>query len=116
MKPHLAMLVLMTSTTFVHSAWAGPAPLPTATPESVGLSSTRLQRLADAIRRDVEQGSMPGAVVVIARHGKLVYHEAFGFVDKAATAPMPKDAIFALASMTKPMATVAALMLVEQGD
>ena len=109
-------LVLLASATFVHPAWAGPAPLPTAMPESVGLSSTRLQRLAEAIRRDVEQGRMPGAVVAIARRGKLVYHEAFGFVDKAANAPMPKDAIFALASMTKPMAAVATLMLAEQGD
>ena len=111
------VLVLLISATFVHpAAWAGPAPLPTAMPESVGLSSTRLQRLAEAIRRDVEQGRMPGAVVAIARRGKLVYHEAFGFVDKAANAPMPKDAIFALASMTKPMAAVATLMLAEQGD
>ena len=109
-------LVFLASVTFVHPAWAGPAPLPTAMPESVGLSSTRLQRLAEAIRRDVEQGRMPGAVVAIARRGKLVYHEAFGFVDKAANAPMPKDAIFALASMTKPMAAVATLMLAEQGD
>jgi CubicO group peptidase (beta-lactamase class C family) len=90
--------------------------MPTAMPESVGLSSVRLQRLADAIRRDVDQGKMPGAVVAIARHGKIAYYEAFGFVDKAANAPMPRDAIFALASMTKPMAAVAALMLVEQGD
>jgi len=59
---------------------------------------------------------MPGAVVAISRRGKLVYHEAFGFVDKAANRPMPKDAIFALASMTKPMAAVATLMLAEQGD
>ena len=90
--------------------------MPTAKPESVGLSSARLERLAQAIRRDVEQGRMPGAVVAISRRGKLVYHEAFGFVDKAANTPMPKDAIFALASMTKPMAAVATLMLAEQGD
>jgi len=117
MKPRLAVvLMLLISAAFVHSSWAGPAPLPTAMPESVGLSSTRLQRLAEAIRRDVDQGRMPGAVVAIARHGKLVYHEAFGFADKAANAPMPKDAIFALASMTKPMAAVATLMLAEQGE
>jgi len=90
--------------------------LPSARPESVGLSTARLDRLAQAIRRDVDQGRMPGAVVAVARKGKLVYHEAFGFVDKAANRPMPKDAIFALASMTKPMAAVATLMLAEQGD
>src|SRR5580693_8497986 len=85
-------------------------------PETVGLSSARLERLAQAIRQDVDHGRMPGAVVAIARRGKLAYYESFGFVDKAANTPMPKDAIFALASMTKPMVAVATLMLVEQGD
>src|SRR4029453_19224784 len=59
---------------------------------------------------------MPGAVVAIARKGKLAYYEAFGFADAAAKTPMAKDAIFSLASMTKPLAAVATLMLVEQGD
>jgi CubicO group peptidase (beta-lactamase class C family) len=90
--------------------------LPAAKPESVGLSSMRLERLAQAIRRDVETGRMPGAVVAIARKGKLAYHEAFGFADAAARTPMAKDSIFSLASMTKPLAAVATLMLVEQGD
>jgi len=107
-------LTLMLSANLAHPALADQ--LPTASPESVGLSSARLDRLAQAIRRDVDRGQMPGAVVAVVRKGKLVYHEAFGFVDKAATRPMPKDAIFALASMTKPMAAVATLMLVEQGD
>ena len=91
-------------------------PLPIAKPESVGLSSVRLERLAQAIKSDVEHGRMPGAVVAIARKGKLAYYESFGFVDKTAGTPMPKDAIFALASMTKPMVAVATLMLAEQGD
>jgi CubicO group peptidase (beta-lactamase class C family) len=85
-------------------------------PESVGLSSARLDRLAQAMKQDVEQGRMPGAVVAIARRGKLAYYESFGFVDKAANQPMPKDAIFSLASMTKPLTAVATLMLTEQGD
>ena len=95
---------------------AGADQLPAAKPESVGLSSARLERLAQAIRRAVDEGRMPGAVVAIARRGKLAYHEAFGFVDKSTNTPMPKDAIFALASMTKPMAAVATLMLVEEGS
>jgi CubicO group peptidase (beta-lactamase class C family) len=90
--------------------------LPSAKPETVGLSSARLDRLAQAIREDVDHGRMPGAVVAIARKGKLAYYESFGFVDKAANIPMPKDAIFALASMTKPMVAVATLVLAEQGD
>lgn len=85
-------------------------------PEAVGLSSARLERLAQAIKQDIDHGRMPGAVVAIARKGKLAYYESFGFLDKAAGTPMPKDAIFALASMTKPMVAVATLMLVEQGD
>ena len=90
--------------------------LPKTTPETVGLSSARLDRLAQAIRQDVDHGRMPGAVVAIARKGRLAYYESFGFVDKAANTPMPKDAVFALASMTKPMVAVATLMLAEQGD
>jgi len=94
---------------------ASDAP-PVAKPETVGLSSARLERLAQAIKQDVDHGRMPGAVVAIARKGKLAYYESFGFVDKASSTPMPKDAIFALASMTKPMVAVAVLMLAEQGD
>ena len=67
-------------------------------PEAVGLSNAPLDRLAQVIKRDVDQGRMPGAVVAIARRGKLAYYEAFGFLDKAAKVPMPKDAIFTLAS------------------
>jgi len=90
--------------------------IPTAKPEAVGLSSARLERLAAAIRAEVDRGKMPGAVVAIARHGKLAYYESFGYLDKQTNTPMPKDAIFALASMTKPMVAVTALMLAEQGD
>jgi len=95
---------------------AAPDSLSVAKPETVGLSSARLERLAQAIKQDVDRGRMPRAVVAIARKGKLAYYESFGFVDKAAGMPMPKDAIFALASMTKPMVAVAALMLAEQGE
>lgn len=98
------------------SLFAASDSLSVAKPEAVGLSSGRLERLAQAIKQDVDHGRMPGAVVAIARKGKLAYYESFGFVDKAAGAPMPKDAIFALASMTKPMVAVAALMLAEQGE
>src|SRR5215831_9629809 len=88
-------------------------PIPVASPESVGLSTARLGRFSQRIKQDVADGKMPGAVVAIVRKGKLAYYEAFGFVDKASGAPMPKDAVFALASMTKPMVAVGALMLAE---
>ena len=108
------LLLVMSATLIVRPATADQ--LPVVKPEAVGLSSARLERLAQVIRRDVETGRMPGAVVAIARKGKLAYYEAFGFADAASRTPMAKDAIFSLASMTKPMAAVATLMLVEQGD
>jgi CubicO group peptidase (beta-lactamase class C family) len=90
-------------------------PIPVASPASVGLSTERLDRFSQRIKQDVADGKMPGAVVAIARKGKLAYYESFGFVDKAAGTAMPRDAIFALASMTKPMVTVGTLMLAEEG-
>lgn len=98
---------------------AGPvvsAPLPKATkPEDVGFSSQRLQRLTDTFNADVASGKIPGAVVLIAREGKVVYQQTFGFQDRAATNPMRPDSIFRIASMTKPITMVAALMLAEEG-
>jgi CubicO group peptidase (beta-lactamase class C family) len=88
--------------------------LPRATPESVGMSSQRLARIADALKTDIDNGRMPGAVIAVARKGKLVYYEAFGFLDKAKGTPMPKDAIFSIASMTKPVVAAAALTFYEE--
>ena len=94
---------------------AADPPIPVATPASVGLSAERLERFSQRIKQDVADGKMPGAVVAIARKGKLAYYESFGYVDKTAGTAMPKDAIFALASMTKPMVAVGALILAEEG-
>jgi CubicO group peptidase (beta-lactamase class C family) len=95
---------------------AGPAAaLPRARPEEVGLSSERLAEIGKMLKADVAAGRIPGAVLAVARHGKLAYFEAFGFRDKAAGVPMTLDTIFNIASMTKPMTAVAALMLLEQG-
>src|SRR5213082_876520 len=84
-------------------------------PEQVGLSSARLERLSAAIHADVENKVIPGAVVAIARAGRVGYAEAFGFRDREAQAPMSADAIFRVASMTKPITSVAAMMLAEEG-
>ena len=67
------------------------------------------------LRNDVERGRIPGAVVVVVRSGKVASVQAVGFRDKAANAAMTPDAIFRLASMTKPLVTVAALSLYEEG-
>lgn len=93
---------------------AAADPLPRARPESVGLSSERLERIAQVLRADIERGRLPGAVIAVARKGKLAYYEAFGYLDKAANLPMEKDAIFAIASMTKPMVGVGVMMLLEE--
>ena len=95
---------------------AGADQLPTAKPDDVGLSSARLGRIGQVLRAEIDRGRMPGAVLAISRRGKLVYHESYGFLDKAAGTSMPKDAIFVLASMTKPMAAVAALILAERSE
>ena len=84
-------------------------------PEEIGLSSERLERMTATIRADVERRLIPGAVVAIARGGHVGYAEAIGFRDREAAAPMPFDAIFRIASMTKPVVSVAAMMLAEEG-
>lgn len=90
-------------------------PLPRAQPEDVGMSSPRLARIDEVLNADIQHGDIPGAVIAIARRGKLIYFKAFGFRDKAAGTPMTTDTIFNIASMTKPLTTVAALSLQEQG-
>jgi CubicO group peptidase (beta-lactamase class C family) len=84
-------------------------------PEDVGFSSGRLKRLASAFQTDVDKRTIPGAVVLIARNGKVAYLEAFGFQDREKKVPMSADAIFRIASLTKPVTSVAIMMLVEEG-
>lgn len=90
-------------------------PLPTAAPESVGFSAQRLQNIDAFFASEIERKRVPGAVVAIARQGKLVYFKAFGMADAAKGLAMPTDAIFQLASMTKIQVAVGALALTEQG-
>jgi CubicO group peptidase (beta-lactamase class C family) len=91
------------------------APLPEANPEEVGLSSARLGRLDAAMQRAVDSGELPGAVVLIARDGQLVHAKTYGWQDREKNIPMAADSIFRLYSMTKPVVSVAAMMLVEEG-
>ena len=106
----LVSVVLVLSATLV---WAEP--LPSAKPEQVGLSSERLDRIGPTLKAEIQKGKFPGAVVLVARKGRVAYFEAFGQRDKAAGAPMTKDAIFRIYSMTKPLASVAAVILMEDG-
>ena len=83
--------------------------------EVEGLSRAGLARIAPSMKEQVEQGIFPGAVTMVARNGKVVHFEAHGYIDAAKTKPLPRDALFRLASMTKPIVNVAAMMLIERG-
>ena len=89
------------------------ADLPIAAPAEAGVG--RLDRIADFFCADTAAQRLPGAVVMIARNGRVVYHEAFGVRDPETGAPMQKDSIFRMYSMTKPITGVAVLMLMEEG-
>jgi CubicO group peptidase (beta-lactamase class C family) len=105
-----------TAVATVMSTMQNGDPLPRAKPEEVGLSSDRLNEIGKRLNADIQAGRIPGAVVMIARKGKLAYYETFGFRDKDAGVAMTKDTIFNIASMTKPMVAVAALQLQERGQ
>jgi CubicO group peptidase (beta-lactamase class C family) len=110
LKPLVALTLVLC---FVTPAVAGG--LPAARPEDVGLSSARLERIGQVLKTDVERDRIAGAVVMVARKGRLAYVESVGYLDRAAGARMVPDAIFRLASMTKPMVSVAAMSLAEEG-
>jgi CubicO group peptidase (beta-lactamase class C family) len=90
-------------------------PFATAAPEQVGMSSERLGRITTMLKKEIADGKLPGAVVMVARKGKIVYSDAIGSQDKGTNTPMKLDSIFRIYSMTKPLASVAAMMLVEDG-
>ena len=84
-------------------------------PEEVGLSSERLKRITAGLKNDVDKGAVPGAVVLIARKGKVAYYEAVGFQDRENKIPMARNSIFPIASMSKPFTSLAIMMLAEEG-
>lgn len=93
-----------------------PTPLPECTPLDVGLDPTRCQRLLDVLQDEIASQRLPGAVVLIGRRGKIALFESLGQQDPATGVPMAKDAIFRIYSMTKPLVSVAVMMLMEQGQ
>jgi CubicO group peptidase (beta-lactamase class C family) len=86
-----------------------------ASPTELGLCPERLQRLLAVLQAEIDRGHLPGAVALVARRGKLVLFESLGQQDPAAGSPMTRDAIFRIYSMTKPVVSVAVMMLMEQG-
>jgi CubicO group peptidase (beta-lactamase class C family) len=84
-------------------------------PEQVGVSKERLARIRPQLEKYIEEDRLVGGTALIARHGKVIYFETFGVMDKDSAKPMTKDAIFRIYSMTKPIIAVAALTLYEEG-
>ena len=95
----------------------GQSQLPDPKPEALGVSSERLARIDDVVNQAIRRGDCPGAVVLVAHQGHVVYRKAFGLRSKQpAETPMTVDTVFDLASLTKPVATATSIMLlVEQG-
>ena len=106
----LALLLWLSTVALVHAQT-----LPSVKPEQVGLSSERLGRLVAMLRTDSEKGQIPGAVLLVARQGKIALFESVGVLDPKSKAPMTKDAIFRIYSMSKPITSVAIMTLVEDG-
>lgn len=91
------------------------APLSPAPPESAGMSSERLDRIDKMCQEAIKNGEVPGIVALVARNGKIVFHEAYGMADNTASRKMKKDDIFRIASQTKAITSTAVMMLWEEG-
>src|SRR5262249_18326534 len=89
--------------------------LPSAKPESVGLSSERLERIAATVQREIDEQRIAGAVTLVARRGKVAWFKTQGMADREAAKPMFSDVMFCICSMTKPITSVAVMMLYEEG-
>ncbi len=116
-QPSVTLVPKLAATMFVIAAgvaWAGSA-VPTASPRSVGMSQSRLDRIPVAMQRYIDRNEVPGVVTLVARHGKVVHFQAQGSRWVEENAPMKKDTIFRIASMTKPITSVALMMLHEEG-
>lgn len=101
------------------AAWPGATlagSIPVGKPEDVGMSSERLARIGPAMQKHIDAGEIAGVVTLVARRGRIVHFEAHGYSDIAKRTPMRTDAIFGLASSSKPITAVAIMMLVESGD
>ena len=112
------VLTSLTSLLWTSLLWCLPlagATLPKAAPEEVGISAQRLQRVSALAKRYIDQGEIAGAVTLVARKGRIAHLEAQGVMDLDTKQPMKTDSIFRLASMTKPITSLAIMMLHEEG-
>jgi CubicO group peptidase (beta-lactamase class C family) len=94
---------------------AGSGALSTGKPDDLGFAADRMPRIREAVQRHVDAGQVSGVVTLVARRGKIAHFEAYGMQDLESKKPMPKDGIFRLASMSKPITAAAVMMMVEEG-
>jgi CubicO group peptidase (beta-lactamase class C family) len=109
------LLVIALGITCLTLTLTAAGAVPTGKAEDVGMSTERLERIREAVKRHIDAGALPGAVTLVARNGRIVHFEAHGVIDVEAKRVMPKDGVFRLASMSKPITAVAVMMLVEEG-
>jgi CubicO group peptidase (beta-lactamase class C family) len=109
------VIVVTVVVLLVHSAFAATQKLPSASPESVGMSSARLARLTSVLDDYAKTKQIAGAVTLVARNGRVVYHEAVGFRDLEQQSAMQRDTLFRIASQTKALTSVGIMLLVEEG-
>jgi CubicO group peptidase (beta-lactamase class C family) len=100
---------------FLFSVVAFAQELPTAKPEAVGLSSERLDRISSVVQHEIDDKRIAGAVTLVVRRGKVAWFKSEGMADREAGKTMPTDAMFRICSMTKPITSVAVMMLYEEG-
>jgi CubicO group peptidase (beta-lactamase class C family) len=118
-----SLILLATGTSFglfsaaaiAQRAKGSGAPIATGTPESVGMSTARLARLTGAFQKEIADKKLPGVVMMVSRRGRLVYSSALGLRDPKGTDPMRTNSMFRIYSMTKPIVSVGAMLLVEDG-
>ena len=113
MRMRMAFLAILLCLSTV--ALAQAQSLPSAKPEQVGLSTERLNKVTAMLKADVEKGVIPGAILLVARHGKIAWFDTVGTRNPETKAPMTRDSIFRIYSMSKPITSVAAMVLFEDG-
>lgn len=115
LRRSLVTATLLASALNITSRGAGVAIPPASKPEDVGLSAERLPRIHETVQRYLDAKQLAGAVTLVARRGRVAHLEAHGVMDVDSKAPMRKDAIFRIASMSKPVTGVSIMMLMEEG-
>src|SRR6185503_1063893 len=112
MRKQFAVVVVIVAVAVGATLYAAA---PTVRPEDVGLSADRLKRVTELMQRLIDAKTFSGAVTLVARNGRIAHFEAQGLMDLESKKAMPKDAIFRIMSMTKPVVGVSLMMLVEEG-